>query len=175
MVVFGLIHIREEKTSDAAAIRSVLLAAFPGPTEADLVDKLREADIDQVSLIAEEHGLVGHILFTPAVIHCEHQEVTGMGLAPLAVKPEEQKQGIGTALVLAGLSQLRRRGCPFVVVLGGAAYYRRFGFERASARTLRPQWDGVPDEAFMVLVLDENAMGGISGVVCYRHEFDAAV
>jgi putative acetyltransferase len=67
---------------------------------------------------------------------------------------------------------LRQRGCPFVVVVGHPEYYPRFGFEPASARGLVSQWDGVPDAAFMVLILDANAMTGVSGVARYRAEFD---
>jgi putative acetyltransferase len=98
-----------------------------------------------------------------------------MGLAPLAVLPDYQGQGIGSGLVEHGLAVLRERGCPFVVVLGHPDYYPRFGFKRASAHGLASQWDGVPDEVFMVLVLDADAMAGAGGVARYRHEFDEAM
>ena len=71
-----------------------------------------------------------------------------------------------------GLDLLRERGCPFVVVVGHPEYYPRFGFEPASTHGLACQWESVPDEAFMVLVLDETAMAGVSGVAKYRGEFD---
>lgn len=70
---------------------------------------------------------------------------------------------------------LRERGCPFVIVLGHPEYYPRFGFERASAHGLACQWEGVPDEAFMVLILDAGVMEGVSGVAVYRDEFNEAM
>jgi len=88
------------------------------------------------------------------------------------VRPDRQREGIGTELVRRGLGLLRERGCPFVVVVGHPEYYPRFGFEPASRCGLASQWDGMPDAAFMVLVLDETAMAGVSGVARYRGEFD---
>ena len=60
-----------------------------------------------------------------------------------------------------------------MVVVGHPAYYPRFGFELASRRGLRSQWPGMPDEAFMAIVLDEVAMRDVAGVARYREEFDA--
>ena len=119
--------------------------------------------------------VVGYLLFTPAVVVSRGRRVAGMGLGPLAVRPDRQRQGIGSALVRRGLEILRERTCPFVVVLGHPAYYPRFGFEPAAAAGLSSQWEGVPDEAFMALVLDAEAMRGVSGIARYRDEFDAAV
>ena len=115
---------------------------------------------------------MGHILFTPVVVESAGRRVLGMGLAPLAVLPDRQRQGIGSQLVRRGLNILRERGCPFVVVVGHPEYYPRFGFEPASTRGLASQWEGVRDAAFMVLVLDVAAMAGVSGVAMYRDEFN---
>jgi putative acetyltransferase len=101
--------------------------------------------------------------------------VMGMGLAPMAVLPDRQREGIGSQLVRRGLDILRDRGCPFAVVVGHPEYYPRFGFERASQHGLKSQWDGMPDEAFMVIVMDAAAMAGVSGVARYRNEFDEVV
>jgi len=146
--------------------------AFGQPTEADIVDRLRGSCADLVLLVAEDEAGVGHILFTPAVIESHARRVVGMGLAPMAVAPDRQRQGIGSALVRRGLEILRERGCPFVIVLGHPEYYPRFGFDPASAHGLACQWGGVPDEAFMVTILDAQAMKGMSGVARYREEFD---
>ncbi len=170
-----MITIRTEGPQDAAAIHAVNERAFGQRTEADLVDALRRTCDDRLSLVAEDSGIVGHILFTPAIVESAGRRVVGMGLAPMAVIPEHQRQGIGSALVTRGVALLRERGCPFVIVLGHPTYYPRFGFERASVHGLVSQWPGVPDEAFMVLILDPDAMIGMSGVVRYRADFDTAV
>jgi putative acetyltransferase len=100
------------------------------------------------------------------------RRIVGMGLAPMAVRPDRQRQGIGSQLVKRGLDLLRERGCPFVVVLGHPEYYPRFGFAPASLRGLSSPWDGIPDSAFMALILDAQAMAGVSGVARYREEFN---
>ena len=142
--------------------------------EADLVDRLRAACPGALSLVASNESAVGHILFTPVTVECEGVRVVGMGRAPMAVLPDYQRQGIGTQLVTSGLEILRTCGCPLVVVVGHPQYYPRFGFEPASAHGLTSQWAGIPDEAFMVSVLDAHAMAGISGVATYRDEFNQA-
>jgi putative acetyltransferase len=172
--------LRVEQPRDSTGIRRVNELAFARPEEADVVDRLRQADTPFLSLVAEDDGaIVGHVLFTPVIVDDGERyvgrRVAGMGLAPLAVVPKRQRQGIGSALVCRGLELLRTDDCPFVIVLGHPEYYPRFGFERASRHGLTCQWKDVPDEAFMVLVFDLDAMRGVSGVARYRDEFDAAV
>jgi len=164
--------IRPERPEDASRIHEVNQLAFGQPAEADLVDKLRAACAESLSLVAEDETVVGHILFTPVVVDGGTGRVVGMGLAPMAVHPDRQRQGIGSQLVTQGLEALRDRGCPFVVVVGHPEYYPRFGFEPASKHGLASQWEGMPDEAFMVLILDSFAMTTVSGVATYRKEFN---
>ncbi len=95
-----------------------------------------------------------------------------MGLAPIAVLPGLQRLGIGKALIEAGIDKIRASGEPFVLVLGHPGYYPTFGFVPASPFGIRCEYDGVPDEAFMILVLKDDTMAGISGVAKYRPEFD---
>ena len=162
-----MVEIREEQPGDVDAIRRVNTDAFGQPEEAALVDKLRESCDDYVSLVAVDGGdIIGHILFTPATIG----DVHGMGLAPMAVLSGRQRGGVGSKLVRAGLVAVAERRCPFVIVLGHAEYYPRFGFERASKHGIRCEWD-VPDHVFMILVLDEAALKGVSGLARYRPEF----
>lgn len=164
--VSGEIVIRPERPGDEPAIRRVNREAFGQPDEAALVDALRRGCPDLLSLVAVDRSeIVGHILFSPATIG----EVEGCGLAPMAVLPGRQRQGIGSRLVRAGVKLLRERGVPFVIVLGHPGYYPRFGFERASARGISAQWD-VPDETFMILVFDEAVMRAVRGVARYRPE-----
>ena len=164
--------IRVERPEDAPRVRQINELAFEQPAEADLVEQLRQGCADAVSLIAEDDAVVGHILFTPVVIESAGRRVVGMGLAPMAVLPDRQRQGIGSQLARRGLSILGERGCPLIVVIGHPEYYPRFGFEPGSAHGLASQWEGVPEAAFMVLVLDEEAMGGVTGVARYRDEFN---
>ena len=156
--------IRDELPADIPQVRLVNELAFGQPAEADVVDRLRAACADALSLVAvEDKAVVGHILFTPAIIESAGRRVVGMGLAPLAVLPDHQRRGVGSALVRHGLAILRQRGCPFVLVLGHPEYHPRFGFERAPLHGLACLWE-VPDEAFMVLILDAGAPASVSGV-----------
>jgi putative acetyltransferase len=168
----AVIAVRPEQPSDVPGVRRINEQAFGQPAEATLVDRLRDTCPEAVSLVADEEGrVVGHILFTPVVLESA-PPLAGMGLAPMAVLPGRQRSGIGSALVRHGLDLLRRRGCPFVVVVGHPEYYPRFGFDRASRHGFASQWQGIADEAFMVLVLDAPALAGATGVARYRPEFD---
>jgi putative acetyltransferase len=93
---------------------------------------------------------------------------------PLAVLPELQNQGIGFILVKEGLRIISNTVCPFVIMLGHEKYYPRFGFQRASKYGFKCQWEGVPDEAFMAMILNDSVVKGVSGIVRYRDEFDEA-
>lgn len=171
-----MITIRHKQPGDEAAIRTVNEKTFGQPTDANIVDSLCRQCSDRLSLVAvSSRQIVGHILFTPVVIESAHETCSGMGLAPMAVLSEHQRQGIGTQLVQTGLETLRTRGCPFVILVGHPEYYPRFGFVPASRHGIACQWEGVPDEAFMVMILDEKAMAGISGTAKYRPEFDQAM
>lgn len=168
--------IRDETEGDAAAIRGVLQRAFESPLEASIVDALRLACPDRISLVAEhESEVAGHILFTPVEIGAAAGVVRGYGLAPMAVRPEQQRRGLGSALVRAGLARVQAAGAPFVLVIGHPAYYPRFGFVPASRHGVRCQWPDIPDEAVMLLVLDAGRAMPLAGEARYRREFDAAV
>jgi len=168
-------EIREEQLHEIEAVRKVNLRAFGQPQEAQLVDRLRENCDELLSLVAAvDAQVVGHVLFSLAVIESADGVAHGMGLAPVAVLPEYQRQGIGSELIREGIVKLRSRQCPFVIVLGHVEYYPRFGFEPASRYGIKSEWD-VPDEAFMVLVLDGSALPKDGGVAKYRPEFTEAM
>jgi putative acetyltransferase len=112
---------------------------------------------------------VGHVLFS-AVSLAEHPELDLMGLGPMAVLPQHQRQGVGSALVREGLVQCKRKGCQAVVVVGHPEYYPRFGFASASRYGIRCEYD-VPDDVFMVIELVAGTLRGASGLVCYDEAF----
>lgn len=98
------------------------------------------------------------------------QEVMGAALGPMAVLPEYQRQGIGGRLIEAGNQKLLESGCPFIIVVGHPEYYPRFGFEPAVAYGIRCEWE-VPDDVFLVLILDPSRIKGVFGLAKYRPEF----
>ena len=166
-----MIQILKEHPKHIKAIREVNLRAFGQPQEAGLVDTLRQNCKDLLSLVAVmRNQVVGHILFSPVSIESQKITVQGMALGPMAVMPEYQRQGIGSKLVRTGIEKVKTRPCPFIIVLGHVDYYPRFGFEPASLYNIRSEWE-VPDEAFMVLVLNTPEMNRVSGVAKYRLEF----
>jgi len=171
-----MITIREETRDDIPSVRLINEQAFGQKIEADIVDALRCRCDELLSLVAVDEGrVVGHVLFSPVTVDSDGELICGMGLAPMAVEAQQQRQGIGTALVNHGLDLLRKRGCPFVIVLGHPEFYSKLGFEPASRYGIRSQWEGVPDEAFMIKVFDEQTVGKAAGVARYRDEFNEAV
>ncbi|MEK6325359.1 MAG: N-acetyltransferase [Acidobacteriota bacterium] len=166
-----MIVIRAETIEDHAAVRRVNELAFTQRNEADLVDALREKARPYISLVGVvDQQVAGHIFFSPVSIESVEDAFTAMGLAPLSVLPEYQNQGIGTRLVREGLKECQRLGHEIVVVLGHPNYYPRFGFERASSKGLRSEYD-VRDEVFMVAELKPGALAGRHGLVKYHAEF----
>ena len=164
-----MIKVREENpiASELAAIRDVNKRAFGQDQEANIVDTLRTNGALLHSFVATlNEQVVGHISYSPASI----DNLIGAALGPLAVLPAHQRKGIGSQLVEVGNAKLRNASCPFIIVVGDPQYYSRFGFTRANFYGLFPEWN-LPDDVFMVLVLDEERMRGISGLVKYRHEF----
>ena len=164
------VEIRKERAADVAAIRDVNKRAFGQEQEGNIIDALRANGAVLLSLVAVLNDeIVGHIMYSPAILG---GQVEGAALGPMAVLPEYQRQGIGTKLVEAGNEQLKETGFPVVVVVGHADYYPRFGFERASPHGIECEWE-VPEEAFMLFVLDAGKMSGVSGLAKYRHEFSS--
>ena len=169
-----MLAIRPENMEDLTAIYRVNQLAFGQEDEAKLVDTLRRSTdfIPELSLVTvEEEEVVGHILFSPVTIEAQGGAVSALSLAPMAVRPEFQRRGIGSEMVLRGLEECRRLGHGIVIVVGHPAYYPRFGFTSARAKGLEAPFE-VPDEAFMALELIHGAMDGVGGTVKYPHAFD---
>ena len=162
--------IRTEQTAEIAGIRRVHLAAFDTSVEADIVDVLRQHAQPFVSLVAvDADQVVGHIAFSPVIL-VPQPDVRIAGLAPMAVLPSRQRQGIGSSLVHAGLKESRRLGFEAVVVLGHPDFYPRFGFSAASTLGLMSEYN-VPDDVFMAIELNPGALRGYSGTIRYHPAF----
>ncbi|MGE3298106.1 MAG: GNAT family N-acetyltransferase [Porticoccaceae bacterium] len=162
--------IRAEEQRDWAAVHAVNVSAFETPAEATLVDALREQAQPLVSLVAEDNGaIVGHIMFSPVSLS-GHPALRIIGLAPMAVTPEHQRKGIGSALVRAGLEQCKQLGFGAVVVLGHPAYYPRFGFVPSARFGVDCEYE-VPEEVFMIVELQAGHLSGASGKVKYHAAF----
>ena len=165
------IEIRNEEDKDIDAVREIVRAAFLTEAESKLVDALRANGKASISLVAvSDEKVLGHILFSP-VSTTPPGEARGLGLAPVAVHPEAQSQGIGSQLIGEGLRICKEMGYDYCVVLGGPKYYRRFGFEKASSHGLHNEY-GV-DEEFMIIRFGNGSppipMPG--GLVKYAPEF----
>jgi putative acetyltransferase len=164
-----LLTIRHEAASDREAVSRVLRDAFGGEDEVRLVDTLRDAGHVRLSLVAEEDGdVVGHIAFSPMTIASDSGAHPAVCLAPVAVTPQRQRAGVGSALIIAGLDELRAAGESAVILLGHPTYYPRFGFRPAREFDLHYQNDR---DAFMALELQPGALDHVSGTARFAPEF----
>lgn len=174
--------IRPEQPSDHEAIRKVVSAAFGSPVESELVDRIRASPeyVPDMALVAELDGpaggeIVGHVMVSGAVVRNEGADRTIVMLSPLAVSPDHERRGIGSALVRAVTKIADERGEPVVVLEGNPAYYAQFGFEHSVPYGLEmtlPDW--APSEAGQVLRLSNYDAEGLSlsGLVVYPAAFD---
>ncbi len=164
-----------ETYKDIENIHQVVTAAFGQTSEANLVDTIRNSPnfIPELSIVATENGeVVGHILFSRIPIETPQQIIPALALAPLAVTPPRQHQGIGSKLVRVGLTKCRELNHSIVIVVGNPLYYQRFGFQTASKFGLESSLP-FPDEAFMARSVKPGALTNISGTVRYPAYFEA--
>lgn len=166
--------VRAETAADRAATHEVEALAFGREAEAGLVDALRDSPefVPALSLVAERDGrVVGHALLSRIAIQTAEGDVPALALAPVAVHPEFQNQGIGTALVREGLERARALGHRIVVVVGHPNYYPRFGFAPARPQGLEAPFP-IADPPFMALELVPGALDGVRGTVVYPPAFE---
>ncbi len=167
-----MVTIRLETPEEISAIHQIHLAAFPTAEEAKLVDALRKNELPLLSLVAElDHNLVGHLLFSPVSLNPHSAQISIFGLAPLAVIPAHQNQGIGSMLVKEGLMRCRELGFDAVVVLGQPWFYPKFNFVPSINFEIQSEYE-VPDEVFMMQELKKGALHGIKGTVKYHPIFN---
>lgn len=160
--------IRERTQADDSAIRHLNDMAFGGTDESSLIEELRDAGLVAVELVAVDPLMDGHILFSVLDVTVGGTPVRALALAPMSVRPDRQRRGIGSALVRAGLQQARDRGWQVVIVVGHPEYYPRFGFSASVARSLSAPFSG---NTFMALELEPGALQGGKGRVVYPAPF----
>jgi putative acetyltransferase len=163
------VKIRRRVPADDDAIRHLNDAAFGGPAESKLIADLRAAGLADIELVALADGdVAGHILFSALSVRSDGRAVDALALAPMAVRPDRQRAGIGTALVRAGLEVARSGKWRAVIVLGHPSYYPRFGFSAERARRLKAPFRG---DSFMALELVPGALDGRDVKVLYPPPF----
>ena len=172
--------IRKETPADYTPVSDVMKSAFPFRVELGhtfnewvVVENTRESEsyINDLTLVAEINGqVVGHIMFTPMKVKGSTACYESIALAPVSVHADYQKQGIGKALVHAGIEQARSLGYKSIIVLGDPKYYTKFGFELASKWRIgtNPNFN---DSYLFALELVKGGLKGISGVVEYCPTF----
>jgi putative acetyltransferase len=163
------IDIREESPAEYRQVFEVERAAFGSPIQAQLVESLRATPDPSLSLIAvREAEVVGHIYFSPVTFEAGFAPAAAQ-LSPVAVKPSWQGQGIGSALVRAGLERCRSQAWSAVFLVGNPLFYSRFGFEMAKPLGF---WCAGPHDPFLQIVqLRPNAMAGALGRVDFHPAF----
>jgi putative acetyltransferase len=160
--------IRLEDPADRDAIRAVTTAAFADGEVAALVDALRTDDPGALSLVADIDGdVVGHVMFTRSLLDAPRRLVAVRVLSPLSVRPDRQRQGVGTALVGAGVEMVSE---PLLFLEGSPAYYRRLGFVAGDDLGFRKPSLRIPDKAFQVMPLDGYETW-MTGTLVYSHTF----
>jgi putative acetyltransferase len=163
-------EIRFETTQDHEAIFRVEEAAFGQPGQAHLVNALRAAATPQISLVAERDGdVVGHIFFSPVYFE-DPYKLHGCQLSPLAVLPEFQNEGIGSALVRQGLAACSSANWAAAFLLGDPHYYSKLGFEMASGHNL--VHSGNDGEYLQYLEMEVGSLAGVSGEVRFHPVFE---
>ncbi|MGB2925679.1 MAG: N-acetyltransferase [Limnothrix sp.] len=170
------IVIQPEEAEHADHIQDLYTAGFPDGPEGKIVATLRETCPEYQGWVAtaQSSRIVGHILFTPAELRCTNasETIVGLGLAPLVVHPNWQKQGIGSDLVRKSMKTLE---APFIVALGDRRYYRKFGFKTAIKKGFHCEYPDTPEDSFLIHLAEPDQLKNKTGTIYYRPEFAEAV
>lgn len=162
--------VRPETRVEKAAISELVTNVFQGGIEARLIERLRDDGQILVSLVAvADRQLIGNVVFSYLLISTERRSIEAAALAPLAVHPEYQRLGVGSALVTEGLRICEKRRKEAVIVVGDPRYYARFGFSPGTVTGIASKYSG---PAFMGLELAPNALRNARGRAIYPNAFD---
>lgn len=172
-----MVTIRQEQQNDYRKTEEMVQQAFlheefSDKTEHELVKRIRECEafVPELSIVAVDEEIVGHIMLSKITIEQDGTSVESLALAPVSVATGHQKKGIGGKLIGAALEKAKDLGYGSIVVLGHPEYYPKFGFKKASEWNIKAPFE-VPEEVFMVVELRENALEGVEGVVQYSSAF----
>jgi len=127
----SLPFVTEKQPQDQAEIETLLDLAFGIGRRAKTSYRLREGNVaaEGLSLIVREagFGIVGSISFWPVLIG--EAQIPALLLGPLAIHPQRQKQGIGSALLHESLTRAKALGHKLIILIGDAPYYLKAGFQ----------------------------------------------
>ena len=170
------IIVRPERDADHPVIADVVRAAFVGHPHdvASFVERIRASEqfIPELALVAEDSsGVIAHVMLSWVGVE-GGSRTRILNLTPMSVRPDRQRIGVGSRLIREAIGRAERAGEPAVMVEGIAAYYPRFGFERASTLGFVSPHPKIPDAAFMVKRLP-GYTPDLSGRIVYPAAFDA--
>ena len=153
-------NIRIATRLDRDEIQGVYLSAF-SESEREMVSKLavnllsEDTSPQTYSYVAETEGaVVGHVALSPILMD-DHEHWHGYILAPLAVKPDYQKRGIGSKLIERGMQQLLKMGAHILFVYGDPTFYGRFGFRADAADRYTPPFSLQYPYGWQAITLNE--------------------
>ena len=156
--------VRLETTRDVVAVRAVEEAAFLQSAEAQLVEDLRDAGDSVFSLVAVEgEAVIGHAMFSRL-----KAPFPALALAPVAVRPERQRMGVGSRLIREGIARSEAAGWSGIFVLGDPVFYRRFGFDVGKASGFISPYAG---PHWMALPLGRNELPTSTGSIQHAPAF----
>ena len=167
--------IRLEQPIDIDQIHELHRAAFAGPAEAELVDAIRSSAsfVPELSLVAvtDDGSVLGHVLLSRIELVPDEpgaERMPVLALAPIAVLPQHQGRGIGTALLRDALAIADARDEPMIAVVGAPSLYGQFGFEPAAAHGIRSPYDEA-GEASQIRV--RSGASAVPGTLVYPPAF----
>lgn len=169
-----MMDIRIANQADSDTVCSIHLSAFP-KGEREIISNLAldllllETTPVTISLLAtSEDSPAGHVAFSPVSI-ANNEKFQGYILAPLAVKPNHQKMGVGSQLVEDGIRRLSEMGTSIIFVYGDPKYYSRFGFRSDAAKPFDPPYDLQYPFGWQAITLEDSLDKECSGRIgCVR-------